>query len=147
MRRPLDRLLRIRALLEERSQLEFAKREGEMLRIGKGAERLERMAFAARVDACAALTSEEAADGWLTDIADAEILGWNSGRLGALARARQPAVEEARQELLARRVERRQVESLLSSAAEAEKEEQGRRDQKRLDEWFQNRSAKRKNSR
>ena len=147
MKRSLDRLLRIRALLEELSQLELAKRTGEMLRIEKSAERLQRLAVAIRVDACTELTSGEATDRWLTDIADGEILGWNSGRLRALARARQPAVEEARQEMMARRLERRQVECLLASAAEAEKEEQGRRDQKRLDEWFQNRSAERKNSR
>ena len=147
MKRALDRLLRIRALLEERAQLELAKRTGEMLRIEKGAERLQRLAVAIRVDACAALSRGEATDRWLTDIADAEILGWNSGRLNALARARRPAVEEARHELMARRLERRQVESLLASAAEAEKEEQGRRDQKRLDEWFRNSSAAQKNPR
>lgn len=143
MRPGLERVLRIRALLEELSRLELEKKAGEMLRLEKGAERLLRRSLEVRADACEALSGEAAADRWLTDIADAEILTWNSRRLRALAEARQPAVEQARQVLLARRLERRQVATLLESAAEAEKRQQGRREQNRLDEWFRIRAGRR----
>jgi hypothetical protein len=69
-------------------------------------------------------------------IADADILGWKGERLGALAAEAERAVGQAREEMLARRLERRQVEALLSVAARAGKKVRTRREQNLTDDWF-----------
>jgi Flagellar FliJ protein len=57
-----------------------------------------------------------------------------------IAQAEQ-TVASRRQEFLATRIARRQVESLIGRAEEGEAVEAGRRTQKEMDEWFLERSA------
>jgi flagellar export protein FliJ len=145
MKRPLDRLLRIRQLLENLSHLELERRTMEVRHLEQGAERQRRLALAARLGALAQLEAGSAGDksAWLVCVADAEILRWKRARLAACAAARRPAMEAARAALLARRLERRQVETLAASAAAAREREQRRREQRHVDDWFQSRSRKR----
>jgi hypothetical protein len=73
-------------------------------------------------------------------IADAELLARRASGLRALAEAGLPEVGAAREEMMERRTDRLQVESLLASAARAEEKEETRREQNRIDDWFQSRS-------
>lgn len=144
MKRGLQRVLRIRALLEDLARLELESRSAEKRRLEMRAALQRSLSAAARSNALAVLSEAGTADDWMTGYADAEIFGWRGGKLRALAAARKPAVEKARNEFLERRLERRQVQALLTQAAEAEETERTRREQKRLDDWFQSRIARRR---
>jgi hypothetical protein len=144
MRRPLDRLLRIRRMIENLALLELETRNAEARQLEQGAELQRRLALAVRSEALVLLERENAdmAPEWLLGVADAEILSWKRARLAAQARARRPAIESARREMLARRMERRQVESLAAAAAAALEKKQIRRDQNQVDDWFRSRAAR-----
>jgi hypothetical protein len=146
MKRPLERLLRIRQLVENLSHLELERRTVEVRHLEQGAERQRKLAITARSNALAVL---EAAGGagtpaWLVGVADADILRWKRARLAAGAASRRPAMEAARQELLARRLERRQAETLAAAAAAAREKMRRRREQNQIDDWFQSRAAHRR---
>lgn len=148
MKRTLGRLLHVRALLEDISWLDFERETADMRSLEMAAARQRQSAFRARADALLMLgKSESGYVEWHMRIADAEILSWREAKLDGLAEAKQPAVSKAREELLTRRLERRQVEALLSAAESAEKKEQVRREQNRTDDWFQGRSAGRSQKR
>lgn len=140
MKRGLKRVLRVRALLEELSREELRKRAEERNRLLDAAERQKGSRLAARGEALRRLAGGD--QGWLVEMADADLLGRQRGKLLAAADERRPAVEAAREAMLARRVERRQVETLLSEAAASEEEERSRREQKHADEGFQRRRAR-----
>jgi len=145
VKHPLRRVLRLRALLEEQSQLELTRRNAELRRLETMAGELRKKARAVRGDVLRQLASG-AAD-WLLEIADAEILGWKSSRVRSQAESQRPDVEAARSALLERRVERRQVEVLVTEGAMAEALDEARREQKRIDDWFQSRAAREKSGR
>lgn len=145
MKHPLRRVLRVRALLEELSKLELERQSGELRRLEKSAEGQRAGSRAARGDALRRLTAGEAE--WMLEIADAEILAWKSGRLRSQAESRRPEVEAARAAMLERRLERRQVETLVTEAAAAEAVDEGRQEQKRIDDWFQSRDRRGKSGR
>jgi hypothetical protein len=144
MKRTLTRLLRIRQTIENLSLLELERRNLEARRVEQAAERQRRLALAARTQALASLegSGAEAAPEWLLGVADAEILSWKRARLAAEALARRPGIEAARREMLARRLERRQVETLAAAAAAALEKQQIRREQNQVDDWFQSRAAR-----
>jgi hypothetical protein len=144
MRRPFDRLLRIRRMVENLSLLELEKRNAEARQLELGAERQRRLALATRSGALALLErgGAETPTDWLLGVADAEILSWKRARLAAQAQARRPGIEVARREMLARRLERRQAETLAAAAAAALEKERIRREQNRADDWFQSRAAR-----
>ncbi len=144
MRRKLDRVLRIRALLEDLSRLDLERRIADTRHLEKAAERERRLALATRAEALRLLGEEESAptDSWLMRIADAEILNWKEGRIKILAAEGMNAVQKSREALLARRTERRQVEALLATAERAEEKSQARKEQSRTDDWFQSGSTR-----
>jgi hypothetical protein len=144
MRRPLQHLLRIRQLLENLSHLELERRSVEVRQLEQGAERQRRLALTARSEALALLEQEKAENtpAWLVGVADADLLRWKRARLAAHAAARRPAMEDARQELLARRLERRQAETLAATAAAARQRKLRRREQNQVDDWFQSRAGR-----
>jgi hypothetical protein len=144
MKRQLDRLLRIRGMLEDLSRLDFEGKSAAMRALERGAEKQRQMALGARAE-----TVEEMAAGqpmergsWRMRLADAEIFGWRKARLEAMAQAAKPGVEQAREELLERRVERRQAEILHEAAVRGEEKQLARQDQNRTDDWFQSRAAR-----
>jgi flagellar export protein FliJ len=142
MKRGLKRLLQIRELLEELAQLDYETRAAVQRGYERGAERQAELNREARGGALARLHQGAATPEWLMGLSDAELLAWKRDRLAEMAVAATPAVESAREELLERRSERRQVEVLLANAARAEAEEEVRREQQLADDWFQSRSAR-----
>jgi ribosomal protein L12E/L44/L45/RPP1/RPP2 len=140
MKHPLRRLLKLRSLLEDLSQLELERRGAEVRRLEAAAEQEQTQARTARRDGLRRLTAGE--NEWMIEAADAEILEWTSARLRSLAESRRPEVEAARAAFLERRLERRQVEALLTEAAEAEAVDEARREQQGVEDWFQSRTAR-----
>jgi len=140
MKHPLRRVLRLRRLLEEQTQQELERRSAEVRRLENAAGEQRTRARRARGEALRQLTSGGA--DWLVEVADAEILAWKSARLRSQAESRLPELEAARTALLERRVERRQVETLVTEAAAAGALDESRREQRRIDDWFQSRAAR-----
>jgi hypothetical protein len=138
----LTRVLRIREVLEEVAKLDFERKNGEARQLEMGADRQRNLALGTRAEALRMLSEGENAGrgAWLMRIADAELLARRAAGLRALAEAGLPEVNAAREQLMERRTDRLQVESLLASAARAEEKEQIRREQNRIDDWFQSRS-------
>jgi flagellar export protein FliJ len=139
MKHPLGRVLRLRALMEELSQLEHERRSGEVRQLEMAAEGERARSRAARGDAVGRLTAGEVE--WLLGFSDADLLAGKSGKLRLLAESKRPEAEAARSALRERRMERRQVETLVTEAAAEEATEAARREQKRIDDWFQSRAA------
>jgi hypothetical protein len=141
--RNLQRILRVRRLLEDLAHLELEKKTAEVRRLEQAAAGQRSLALAVRAEGLQILEEQKdsATPEWLMGIADAEILAWKGGRLAALARGRRPDIEAARAELLGRRLDRRQLETLAAEAAEAERQTEVRREQKQADDWFQSRAA------
>lgn len=142
MRRQLERLLRIRQLLEQLAHLELQRNTTEIAHLERAAERERRLAVAARSNALAQLEAGDAQSAWLLAAADAEMLRWKRARLGNLAAARRPALEAARREMLARRLERRQAETMVSAEESAQEKQRQRREQNFVDDWFQSRMVR-----
>jgi len=144
MRRQLDRLLRIRHLLEHLSQVELQRNAEEVRRLELAVERQRRLVLAARSEALASLETDGAqtTPAWLVGVADAEMLRWKRARTGALAASHRPALEVARQEMLARRLERRQAETMAAAEETAREKKRRRREQNLVDDWFQSRIAR-----
>lgn len=146
MKRRLQRMLRIRELMEDLSRLDFEGKSAEVRQMEMSAERQRRLALDMRVAALRILTDKKAVkdEAWLMRIADAEIFGSKEAKLQALVKQEQPAVNRAREALLERRRERLQVEILHTSAVHEEQQCQIRREQSRTDDWFQSRHGRRK---
>jgi len=144
MKRSLRRLLQVRELVEDLAQLEWEAKSAQMRALEESARREGRMARAIQRNAVEDLTAEKAGrrEDWRLNMADAGIAGWKEARLGVLAEAARPAVDRAREDLLVRRQERRQVEILSAAAAHAEEKREIRHDQNRTDDWFQSRSMR-----
>ena len=143
MKQSLTRVLRVRALLEDLSRLDLEKKNAEMRQLEAAASGQRRLALVTRADALRMLSEGEVVgrESWLMRIADARIERKEAG-LKALVVRGAPAVSQAREEMMARRIDRRQVEALLASAARAEKKEKARREQNRIDDWFQSGSLR-----
>lgn len=149
MKHKLDRVLRIRGLLEDVAHFELEKKTAEVRALEGGAARQRQLAMVLRGEAFAELGSKAAGATlpWLMAIADADIHAWRRDKLAAQAEARKPGMEAARAEFLARRRDRRQVEMLVAGALRAEEKERVRREQKQVDEWFQGRRGARRERR
>jgi hypothetical protein len=143
----LDRVLRIRELLEELAHFDLERKTTEARALEAGAEQQRRLALALREEAFEALglRAADVTQPWLMSIADADIHAWKRDKLAGQAEARKPAMEAARAEFLARRLDRRQVEMLVAGDVKAEEKERVRREQKQVDDWFQSgRGARRR---
>lgn len=138
MNRALQRLLRIRMLLERRSLAELEKENAELHRLEGEAERQRSVAATSRSGALRRLAAA-ADETWLLDIADADLFACRRTRFEEQAARCRSGADAAREELLGRRRERRQVETLLAAAAAAEKADGVRREQRSVDDWFQSR--------
>ncbi|HEY1498314.1 MAG TPA: hypothetical protein VGF88_01930 [Acidobacteriaceae bacterium] len=141
MKRQLERILQIRELMEDLSRLDFERRTAELRYLELASERQSRLFRSVRESALQMLAEEDSSNsnGWLIGLADAEIAGWKEARLHALSEAERPAVDRAREEMLTRRQERRQLDILNSAAAHAQEKRQIRQEQNQTDDWFQSR--------
>ena len=135
MKHPLDRLLRLRLLLEDVSCMELEMRLLELAHIERAlAQRkedrktLSKQSFAgfARADN-AIWTEAEAMHEWSE---------WEQGILGRLHRKKLEEVDSAKKSYLERRKECLQVGRVIEAQAAAEAIEQNRREQRELDDWF-----------
>ena len=148
MNRSLNRLLRIRELIEDKTRLDLERNNAAMRTLEESAGRQRRMVRQIQDDAVKDLTGQAPmTEQWLLDISDAALTGGREARLGALAAAMKPAVEQARDALVERRRDRRQAEILQADAEQKEEKCQLRRNQNRTDDWFQSRSRRRRGRR
>jgi hypothetical protein len=139
MKRQLHRILRIRELIEDLSWLEYEGKAAQVRHLEISADRQRQIALDMRAAALRILTDRERANNetWLMRIADAEISGRKEAKLEEFAKAEQPVVDRAREELLERRRERLQLEILHTNAMHEDEKCQIRREQNRTDDWFQ----------
>jgi flagellar export protein FliJ len=142
MKRTLERVVRLRALLESLAQAEFRKRSAALQELESAAGEQQRLGHQTRAQAVRELTAAASHAGWRISLADAAILSRRQAGLETLARNARPALSQARHEFLTRRIDRRQAEILEARAARADEKEQLHREQNRLDDWFQSRSAR-----
>jgi hypothetical protein len=140
--RALRRLLRIRELEEEHCRVAMESALAEL-------HRLEH-ALAANQDRDRrgrALLQASAHTGELQDRLAAIEESKAAMRVAAVLESRRPRAEQQlgqlREQYLAKRVERRQVETLIEEAAAREALDTGRRTQMGLDDWFRNRMHRR----
>jgi hypothetical protein len=140
----LDRLLRLRALLEESSRVELELRTALAARIDRAQQRERETERASRGLAieviCDQGSAPEQSEGrtqtrtleWI----NAEIAAWRGRQLEPIAAATARRVAEGRAAFFERRMERQQVESILDAARAREQAEEERRTQRDLDDWF-----------
>jgi hypothetical protein len=139
----LRRVLRVRELLEERRRIELESAAAELRKLEEESEGEEIRARRGREASFSSIGGAEGG-GWQT--ADDRRLAaegsWVSavGRRAELEAGRpecEARVQAAREEFLAGRRERMEVETLLDRTAALRSADLDRREQHRLDDWFQ----------
>lgn len=146
MSRQLDRLLRVRRLMEEMSRAEFAGRRMELAELEQRREAARETALALRGEARAVLerserSSEsqgaEVAPGlWHRYLDDSENSAGQAEHWDRAARVAEARAAEAERKFLEERKKRMQAEILVRERATAERLEQQRREQREIDDWF-----------
>ena len=141
-RNVLERLWRLRELEEEQSRLELEARVTERNRIARHLAEVSSGAARSRGEFVDRLADSDTAarTGALVELEQAR-----RGQAAIRPRLDQAAtdVELRRDEFLARRTGRRQVETLLDREREAARAETARRAQQMLDDWYGRRGPKR----
>lgn len=140
MRAPLERLLKLRALVEESSKLELERRAALAARIDRAQERERATVRESRGEVVktvsqngeAAEQSRERTLEW----SNVESAAWRERQLYPLAQATARKVKEGREEFFERRKQRQQVESVIEAQRAREHVERDRRAQRDLDDWF-----------
>jgi hypothetical protein len=136
--RALRRLLRIRGIEEEQSRLALESALGDLNRLqGALAATQERDRRGRRLVGISARTGELADR--LAGLEEGRAAGRHQAALAPRIADAELDVVALRQEFLARRVERRQVETLIREAEAQEVIEAGRHSQQALDDWYGNR--------
>ncbi|MFZ0630455.1 MAG: hypothetical protein WAM56_04125 [Acidobacteriaceae bacterium] len=136
MKKGLLRVLGVRRLLEELSDLELQIKTAELRQLKERAQEHRGLAAEARREALARPSGEAATDSWL-GMSDAEIFRWKSERMEAAAQEVTDEVVAVREQRMNRHIERQQAELLVSEAAQVETRERSRREQQRVDDWYQ----------
>lgn len=137
MRKSLLRVLQVRRLLEESAGRDLQIKTAELRRLEAAAEGQRSLAAEAR---SSALRQAPEPDSWL-GMTDAEIFTWRRQRFEAMAHRAGDEVAALHEFRMARRTERQQAEALLRDAERELNRERGRREQQRLDDWFQSRPS------
>ncbi len=133
--RAMRRLLQVLEIQEEESRAAMESARGELHRLERALEASQQRERLGR-----RLVAASAATGEVVD----RMAGLEESRAAArLAKALAPrieeaaeAVEELRQVFLAKRIERRQTETLIEETEAQDKVEAERRGQRDLDDWF-----------
>lgn len=140
MRAPLERLLKLRALVEETSRMELEQRAALAARVGRAQERERKTIRESRAEVVKTVSIdsevEEQVEQRTIEWSNAESAAWRERQLEPLAKAAARRVEEGRAEFFEKRKERRQVESVVEVQRERLRVEQDRRTQRNLDDWF-----------
>ena len=75
-------------------------------------------------------------EAWVIASTDTELAHGRKAQLAVLARSAASSMESCRKEMILRRKERLQVETMLRNEAEHRRTESERRQQRELDDWF-----------
>jgi hypothetical protein len=147
--RALDRLLHLRALLEEVSRAELERRLRHRSRIEEAQHREQMISLQLRNKSVALLEGSETAsvksakrqhpeqrDLRIFAESDRRASDERRDRLVSIAVEGSIQVQKAQQEFLMRRDETRTLETLIRNKKAQMELEQNRRDQQRLDDWF-----------
>jgi flagellar biosynthesis chaperone FliJ len=140
-KRVLQRLLRIRELREEQSRVELEAAVGQRNRVGeefmeaKSRETQGRSAFVAGI-------SEDDRIGRAAGMIEMEQARKERPRIATRLEAANAEVERQRDEFLAHRTARRQVETLVSAKQATLRAEAARRAQQTLDDWYGRRGSR-----
>jgi hypothetical protein len=133
----LERLHRIRRLMEEISRGEVASRRAEQAEMESWMIRAEDAERAARAEARQVLAGVQGADGrWYLHCEDSEASRQQAGRWRHRALHAGEAASEAEALYMEDRRRRMQVETLLEEKAAAAALDRNRREQRQLDDWF-----------
>lgn len=139
MSRQLERLLRVRRLMEEMSRAEFAARRMEQAELERRRDAARELSVALRGEARAVLAGEgaDAMQGlWQRLLADGEQSSGQVERWAQAARQAGKRVDEAERQYLEERRSRMQAEIVVRERAAAERMERERREQREMDDWF-----------
>ena len=140
--RAMRRLLRVLHIQEEQNRTALESALAELHRIERAQESVAERERNGRQLVVASARNGELADQLMDRLAGLEESLTASRAATALATYAANAeedVELCREEFLAKRVERRQTESLVRKAEAADAVEAGRRNQQALDDWYLNR--------
>ena len=140
MKHPLDRILRLRSLLEEISRIELEARLQEVTRIEGGLKSMQQNHRHMQQLRHEAIVQ---ADGnWQ----EAHVMGeWLAGEalsLEPVLEWKEAEAEVAKAFYLERRKEHRQIESVIEAEVALATIERSRREQQELDDWFGQRKQK-----
>ena len=136
--RALRRLLRIRDLEEEQSKLAMEAALGELNRMENALTATgERSRRGRRLVLHSAVTNQSIDR--MAGLAEVQAAKLHAELLTPRIEAKSDEVTELRQAYLAKRIERRQAETLISEAEARDELEAGRRGQQALDDWYRNR--------
>ena len=141
MSRQLERLLRVRRLMEEMSRAEFAARRMEQAELERRRDAARESSLALRAEARVELEGDsgsgEVVPGvWQRLLADGEQSREMEEQCAGAARQAGVRVEEAERQFLAERRSRMQAEIVVRERAAVERVERERREQREIDEWF-----------
>ena len=138
MSRQLERLLRVRRLMEEMSRGEFAARRMEQAELERRRDAARESSLALRAEARAVLAGgeETVAGMWQRLLADSEQSSGQVEQWALVARQSGERVEEAERKYLEERRSRMQAEIVVRERAAAERVERERREQREIDDWF-----------
>lgn len=138
MKDALDRLLRLRTLLEGVSRLELEMRLQELAQIEAGLTYLAENKKASRSQSFAGFMQADNSL-WLEAEAAVELTAWQQEMLANGHAQKAVEVDAAKSAYLTRRKESRQVESVVEARAAEKAIERNRREQRALDDWFNQR--------
>lgn len=143
MKGSVQRLLRVRRLLEDVSRVEFGARSAEQLEMedrreaARGSsQELRRQARAVLAVSAAEERKAPAAGLWHRLLADSEGSSVQEKRWDQAAREAAVRAGEAERRYMTDRMSRMQVEIVVRERAAAERLEQDRREQREVDDWF-----------
>jgi hypothetical protein len=128
-------LLVIRRLNEELDRGALAAALAQVAEVEAALARQESALAESNVATRTALDAGERGE-WLLADAQAEVAGWNRGRLRVLLRTREEAVAPAMEQFLESRREHEQVKQLVKDARQAARAEDDRKAQTAADDWF-----------
>jgi len=137
----LGRLLAIRRVAEEMAQGRLQLASAAVTEVETALSVQQTTLIEAGVAGREALAGGERGD-WLMAEAQAEVAGWNRGRLGVLLGVRKTLAAPAMEDFLESRREFEQVKLLLEDARQAARIDQNRRAQAAADDWFLSRRVR-----
>ncbi|QNI34161.1 hypothetical protein H7849_09810 [Alloacidobacterium dinghuense] len=139
MKSSLDRLLRLRSLLEDVSRVELEAQLQEMAQIERALSRAQTAGRAMRQQSFAGISEAQRTD-WLVAQAVSEWVTREQSLFESARERKEVQVDAAKAVYLNRRKECRQVANVIDARAVEAAKEQVRREQSELDDWFGQRS-------